>query len=101
MLKGYQKLYLRGLAHPLSPLVQIGQKGCTPELLKEIDTTLKRCELVKIKFVDFKEKDKKQEILSQISTETAAEVVGTVGHTAVLYRQNKNPEDQKIKLPVR
>jgi len=101
MLKGYQKQYLRGLAHPLSPLVQIGQKGCTPELLKEIDATLNRCELIKIKFVDFKEKDQKQEILSQIGTESAAEVVGTVGHTAVLFRQNKNPENRKIKVPVR
>lgn len=101
MLKGYQKQFLRGSAHAMSPLVMIGQKGCTPELLKEIDANLERRELIKIKFVDFKEKDQKQEILSQISTDAAAEVVGTVGHTAVLYRKNRDPEKRKIKVPVR
>lgn len=101
MLKGYQKQFLRGSAHAMSPLVQIGQKGCTPELLKEIDVHLEKRELIKIKFVDLKEKDQKNEILAQITTETSAEVAGTVGHTAVLYRQNKDPQKRTIVLPVR
>lgn len=101
MLKGYQKQFLRGSAHAMSPLVMIGQKGYTPELLKEIDANLEHRELIKIKFVDFKEQDQKQEILAQIAAATAAEVVGKVGHTAVLYRQNKDPQKRTIKVPVR
>jgi RNA-binding protein len=101
MLKGYQKQFLRGLAHPMSPLVMIGKKGCTPELIKELEATLTRRELIKIKFIDFKEKEDKENILAQIGSQTGAGCVGKVGHTAVLFRQNKNPEKRKIKVPAR
>ena len=36
-LKGFQKKYLRGLAHSLKPVVLIGQKGFTDELVKSTD----------------------------------------------------------------
>ena len=58
-LKGSQKKYLRGLAHKLNPSAFIGHKGITESLIEEIDQALKASELIKIKFVDFKEKDQK------------------------------------------
>ncbi|HHA19200.1 MAG TPA: YhbY family RNA-binding protein, partial [Methylophaga sp.] len=32
-----QKRYLRGLAHPIKPVVMIGNKGLTDTVLAEID----------------------------------------------------------------
>ncbi len=101
MLKGYQKQYLKGCAHGIAPLVIIGRSGCTPALLKAIDASLETRELIKIKFNDFKEKARKEEILSQIVAKTAAILLSTVGHTAVLFRRNNDPEKRKIVVPVR
>jgi len=98
-LNGFQRKYLRGLAHRLKPVVFIGQKGWTPEVLRSAETALERHELIKVKFNDFKEKEQKAQIVARIETETGGEVVGLIGHTAIFYRQQKDPEKRKITLP--
>ena len=98
-LKGSQRKYLRGLAHSLNPSALIGHKGVTPTLLDEIELALDALELIKIKFIDFKQKDQKNELLETIVSSTHAHLAGMVGHVAVLYRQNKDEKKRHIKLP--
>ncbi len=98
-LKGSQKKYLRGLAHKLNPSAFIGHKGITPSLIEEIDQALKASELIKIKFVDFKEKDQKKVLTEEIAKTTKSQVAGTIGHVSVLFRQNIDKEKRQIKLP--
>jgi RNA-binding protein len=98
-LKGFQRKYLRGLAHGLKPVIFIGQKGLTPEVLSSAEKALERHELIKVKFNDFKEKPEKTRIAGRIETETGAENVGMIGHTVVFYRQQPDPEKRKISLP--
>ena len=98
-LKGYQKKYLRGLAHGMKSLVFVGQKGISPSLTKAVDGSLEKHELIKVKFVDFKEKGQKEKIAGVIEKETAAELVGMIGHIAIFYRQQNNPEKRKIDIP--
>ena len=43
----------------LKPLVFVGQKGFTQSLVDAMDDALDYHELVKVKFVEFKEKEKK------------------------------------------
>ena len=100
-LKGFQRKYLKGLAHGLKPVVFVGQKGITPEVTKAIDEALNKHELIKIKFIDFKEKSLKEEIAGAIEKETASEQVGMIGHMAIFFRQQKDPEKRKISLPKR
>jgi RNA-binding protein len=100
-LEGFQRKYLRGLAQQLKPVVFIGQKGLTPEVLSSAQDALSSHELVKVKFNDFKEKDQKTEITDRIETETGAENVGMIGHMVVFYRQQEDPEKRKISLPQR
>lgn len=100
-LKGYQRKYLRGLAHNLKPAVTIGQKGITAPVVTEIDEALNRYELIKIKFVDFKEKDQKKELVSIIEEKTASHTVGMIGHTVIFYRQHTDPDKRKISVPER
>ncbi len=100
-LKGFQKKYLKGLAHSLKPVVFIGQKGITSELVKAVDAALNTHELIKIKFVDFKEKERKEEIAVAIEKETVSFRVGIIGHMAIYYRRQKDPEKRKIFLPDR
>ena len=98
-LKGYRKKYLKGLAHGMNPLVFVGQKGLSPSVIKAVDESLEKHELIKLKFIDFKEKGQKEEIATAIEKETASELVGMVGHIAIFYRQQKDPEKRKINVP--
>jgi RNA-binding protein len=100
-LKGFQKKYLRGLAHALSPVVIIGQNGLTDTVVQAVDGALKKHELIKIKFNEFKEKQQKKEISRQIEIKTDCQQVGAIGHTAIFFRENTNPEEKKIELPIR
>lgn len=100
-LEGFQRKYLRGLAHSMKPVVFIGQKGLTPGLLQSTNSALDRHELIKVKFIDFKEKDQKTEIVSALENETASEAVGMIGHTAIFYRQQRDPDRRRIVLPER
>ncbi len=49
-LKGFQKKHLKGLAHGLKPVVQIGKEGITEGIIRAVDEGLFRHELIKIKF---------------------------------------------------
>ena len=44
-----QRRYLKGLAHPLKPVVMIGNSGLTPAVLNEIEQALSHHELIKVR----------------------------------------------------
>jgi RNA-binding protein len=98
-MKGFQKKYLRGLAHNLHPSVLIGQKGLTDSLVKVFHEELDRHELVKVKFNDFKDKEAKQAIIASLVDQAGCALVGTIGHTAIFYRRQEDPEKRKIVVP--
>ena len=98
-LKGAQRKYLRGLAHNLNPSAYVGQKGLTPTLIEEIDLALNATELIKLKFVEFKLKAQKNEILDQVLAQTGAQLAGMIGHVAILYRRHTEKEKRSITLP--
>ncbi len=100
-LKGYQKKYLKGLAHGMKPLVFVGQKGISASVTKAVNEALETHELIKVKFIDFKEKDQRKKIAAAIEKETASGRVGMIGHMAIFYRRQRNPEKRKIKVPKR
>jgi RNA-binding protein len=97
--KSSQRKYLRGLAHKLKPVVFVGQKGVTATLGKAIEEALDAHELIKVKFVEFKEKVHKTAITARIETETGAVLAGIIGHTAIFYRPHRDPEKRRIQLP--
>ena len=95
-LAGYQRVYLRGLAHDLKPIVQVGQSGVTPEVLAAVDIALTDHELVKVRL--YRPEDKKA-LSAALAAGTGAELCGLIGHTVILYR--KHPDKPRIRLPVR
>ena len=96
-LRGFQRRYLRGLANRLNPVVQIGKAGLTPNVIMAIDQALDNHELIKIRFLDFK--DVKKEMSSEIEEAVHAEMVGIIGHTALFYRQHADETRRVITLP--
>ncbi len=96
-LLGFQKRYLRSLAHPLAPVVLIGKSGLTDAVVTKADQELVAHELIKVKFQDWKE-DKKA-LLAEMAARLLAEKVGTVGHVGILFRQNREPKLRKVRVP--
>lgn len=98
-LTSFQAKYLRGLAHAFKPVVFVGQKGLTDALVKSASEALQRHELIKVRFIDFKEKDLKIEIAAALGKKTGSRMAGMVGHVAILYKPHTDPAKRKIVLP--
>ena len=96
-LKGWQKQYLRSLAHHLKPLIQIGKHGITDALVAQVNKALDDHELIKVKFLSFK--DEKEDLSTLLTEKTGAEFVGALGNVLILYRQQKDKEKRTIILP--
>ncbi|MBN1496266.1 MAG: ribosome assembly RNA-binding protein YhbY [Spirochaetes bacterium] len=93
-LTGKQIRKLKSLAHHLEPVVYIGKQGITPALVKAADDALRAHELIKIKFVDFK--DAKKSLAEEVAAETDAVIIGMIGNVAILFRQNPDAGNQRI-----
>ena len=91
-----QTRFLRGQAHDLKALLQVGGKGITDALIAEIDGALEHHELIKVK-VAGEDRDARDAMIAQIAERTDAALVQRIGHTAVLYRQSK--DKRHIVLP--
>lgn len=95
-MKPAQRAYLRRLAHPLPVTVMIGKNGLTESILTKIEQELNAHELIKVRFLDHK--DMKQSLTETIVSETGADLVAIIGHTAILFRQHADPAQRKIQV---
>ena len=86
-----QKKHLRSLAHDLRPIVMIGQHGLSDAVLAELESTMTKHELLKIK-VRASGRDEKQEIVDKILNLSKAALVQVIGGVLVIYRPfDENP----------
>jgi RNA-binding protein len=95
-LTGKQRQYLRGLAHPLSPIVRVGKGGVTESVIAETKKSLASHELIKVR-VDVDESADRKAAAERLATETDSCLAGTVGKIAILYRERD--EEPEIELP--
>ncbi len=95
-MEGYQRKYLRGLAHKLEPVVLVGQAGVTEGVIEAVDQALLDHELIKVRL---REPEDKKAMARALAAGADAELCGLVGHTVILYRPH--PDDPEIKLPRR
>ena len=87
-----QKKYLRSMAHDLKPFVMIGQHGLSESVIAEIDSTMLKHELIKIK-LRVEDRDEKQKIIEKILEFSHAEIVQVIGGVLVIYRPfDDNPD---------
>lgn len=96
-LSNKQKQYLKGLAHSLKPVVQLGGNGLTEGVLAEVDAALTYHELIKVKVPSI-DREEKALVMDAIVRETGALKIQVIGHILVIYRQS---EDAKIDIPKR
>jgi RNA-binding protein len=95
-LDGAQRRHLRALAHPLKPVVTVGESGITPAVLAAVDAALATHELIKVRL---REPEDKRASAAALAEAGHAALCGVVGHTVILYRPD--PETPRIELPRR
>ena len=87
---------LRAEAHKLTPVVIIGDKGLTEEVIAEVDRSLKAHELIKVRaFSD--DRKARGEWLEAICGRLEAHAVQQIGKVFVIYRENPKEEAPKRK----
>ncbi len=96
-LTGAQRKYLRGMAHYLKPVVQVGKNGLTGGVIESIDEALDIHELIKVRISD--PGGQKRELSHEIAERTNSAWVAMVGFVLTLYRQQPDPEKRTIDLP--
>ena len=80
-----QLRFLKGKAHALKPVVMLGQKGLTDNVVTETVEALRVHELVKVK-VRAADRETRDALLAELVTRSASTLVNRIGHVATLYR---------------
>lgn len=86
-----QKKALKGRAHSLNPILQLGEKGLTDAVVAEIDRALGAHELIKIRAAPLN-RDEREVALASICERTGSHPVQHIGKMLVIYRQKPLPE---------
>ncbi len=94
-LTGKQRRTLRALGHHLTPVVQVGHKGVTEELLAAVEQALKDHELVKVR-VGTEAPEGRQETADALAAGTKSELAQVLGRTLLLFKKRK--EKSKIAI---
>lgn len=88
--------FLRGQAHGLKAILQLGAKGLTDAVVAEVELALEHHELIKVK-VAAEDRDARDAMIAELAGRAAATLVQRIGNVAVLYRQSK--DHRQIVLP--
>lgn len=95
-LTGKQKKHLRGLAHSLKPVVQVGKEGLTTAVRSELEQALGHHELIKVRLAG--DRHERKELAAGIESLVHCAVAGSVGAVAILYRPHEDPERRQIRV---
>jgi RNA-binding protein len=91
-----QTRFLRGQAHGLKAILQVGGKGISDALVAEVDGALEHHELIKVK-VAADDREVRDAMVDELAQRAGAALVQRIGHTAVLFRPSK--DHRRIVLP--
>ena len=91
-----QRAHLKGLAHHLKPVVQIGKDGLSEPVVRQIDEALAHHELIKVKLGEGAPLDR-AEAAAALPAAVNAALVQNLGRHFILYRPD--PDEPRIVLP--
>lgn len=86
-LSAADKKHYRTLAHNLNPVIIIGDKGLTENLMDELFRALRDHELIKVK-IAIGDRDDRAQIIEHLLATTKAELVQQIGKVVVLLKKN-------------
>lgn len=82
-----QKKAYRSIGHHLNPVVTVSENGISEGVLGELERALADHELIKVKLA-LPERDERAAMLDELLEASRAELVQSIGKTALLYRRN-------------
>lgn len=85
---------LKSRGQLLEPTLFVGKAGLSDAFQRQLEDELEVKELVKVKFVAFKEE--KKTLARQMAGEARSHLVMRVGNVAVLYRQHPDPARRRF-----
>jgi RNA-binding protein len=88
---------LRAISHKLKPVVTIAGKGLTEGVINELDRALTDHELIKVKLA-VGSREARAEIARQISAQSGAQIVQSIGNVIVLLRRSPTPDPRLSNL---
>ena len=91
-----QLRFLRGRAHPLKPIIRVGQNALNSGVIAETRRALNDHELIKLR-IQAADRKARNALLSELVAATDSVLVTRIGHVAVLFRPNA--ELSRIPLP--
>ena len=100
MLTKPQIRHLRSLAHHLKPVLLIGVKGITENILAELNQALEAHELIKISIAGAN-KDERQVMTDELCQASNAQLVQIIGRISILYKPNKKPRLLKNEISIK
>jgi len=74
----------KAAAQHLEPMLKVGKAGLSEGFVQSVNAALAQHDLVKIKFVEFKEQ--KKELAPKLAEQTASHLIMRVGNVMVLHR---------------
>ena len=86
-LSSSQKRFLRGMTHHINPVVMVGDKGLSENVLEEIENALNHHELIKVKLRT--DRDTRKSLSQKIAAHFKATIVQEIGQVSCYYRRNK------------
>jgi RNA-binding protein len=92
-----QRAHLRGLAHPLKPLLHVGKEGATEDTISALAQALSTRELLKVRVLETAPASVRDTAEGLVAGVPGAVLVQTIGRTAVVYRAH--PDRPEIRLP--
>lgn len=96
-LNSSQRRYLSRQAHELDPIVMVGKRGFTDQVVAAVAEGLDKHELLKIRFVDYKAD--RMIISEELASKTGAQVVRVIGNVAILFRGHHDASKRRYRLP--
>ena len=93
-----QREYLRKAAHDLEPMVRLGKEGFTDNQAQSILDVIESRELIKVKILQ-NSRVEKEEVAKEIEEKIGCEVVGIIGKTIILFKENS--EKPKISAEIK
>ena len=89
MITPKQRAKLKKISHGYKPLVNIGKGGISENTLKQIDDTLNKREIMKIKILN-NNLDDRDMLIDEILTKLDCEFVRYMGNSLTIYRESEN-----------
>tara|TARA_B100001250_G_C19287461_1_gene565963 strand:- start:26 stop:316 length:291 start_codon:yes stop_codon:yes gene_type:complete len=96
MINSKQRSKLRSMAHHLKPMVIIGKAGIVDGAISSVNRALDNHELIKVKLSN--DKAVKKQFIDILENNLSAFLIGNVGHTYIIFRQQNDPDKVRIKI---